>query len=105
MAAASSSGRRRRGCSRSPNARPPSAVSRTPSHIAGGGPMGQQQALRVLRISFAVVQQIPVQAVDAAVGMATGATLPLLVADRGVVKEQFAAAAAGVNFGGGPRAD
>ena len=42
----------------------------------------QQHALGILRIAQAVVEQVPVQAIGAGVGMTTLATLPVLEADR-----------------------
>ena len=54
--------------------------------------VGEQQALGVLGVADAVVQEVPVQPVHAPVGVAAGAALPLLEAQRGVVEEHLAAA-------------
>ena len=49
----------------------------------------EQHALGVLRIAEAVVHQIPVQSIDAGIGMATRTALPGLKAEIGVVKDAF----------------
>ena len=55
--------------------------------------VGQHQALGVLRVADAVVEQVPVEAVHARViVVATGAALPALEADGGVVEIHLAAA-------------
>ena len=57
---------------------------------------GEKKALRVLRVSHAIVEQIPVQAVDASVmGMTRGAALPALEAERRVVEPHFSLPALG----------
>ena len=58
--------------------------------------MGQQEALGVLGIAEAVVEQIPVEAVAAGVArMATGAALPTLEADSRIVELEFSSALQG----------
>ncbi len=62
-----------------------------------GGPAVEhvQHAAGVLRVAQAVVDQVPIQPVDAGVGMAGSAALPVLEADRGVVEQRLAAALLG----------
>src|SRR5215469_2072922 len=53
--------------------------------------MGEQKTLGVDRIADAVVQEIPVEAIDTRVRpVATGATEPALEGNGGVVEESFA---------------
>ena len=53
--------------------------------------MGQQQTLDVFWIADSVVQQVPANGVGPGVGMATRAALPVLEADRPIIKEHLTA--------------
>ena len=54
-------------------------------------PVREKQALGVLRVALSIVEQVPIQSVGAAVGVATRAALPAFLADAAVVKQHLAA--------------
>ena len=64
--------------------------------MAGGRLVCQQEALGVLGVADAVVEQVPVEPVHARLaGVAARAALPALEADAGVVKVELAFAGEG----------